>query len=583
MFSLFKNLFNKPAEEKPVTPPSPPSAPPRPATPSPVAEKQVASATPVAASAPQPATPVISANETISVSLKGIVATLPDTLKSRTLKAASPDIRISVPLVDAVAQLAKGSVKIPFGQLRQQAPDLFTPDASQDATPVSLPLGEILPQIRPNQLSRRTDQKRVEVPDEVTSAFGGRGSDTARVVSTPVASVSAPPPPAPTPAAVPTRKPVAPVEPPKAVTPAAPIATPPVTPPPAPINPAPVATPPAEPAEAFIAPEPKPVDNTPIKPSFSLPDPAALRPTTPPAPAVQPPASPVAAQPIKPAATLPTPTELKLTTPTPPPAAPAEALTTLKVPLATIIAKWPDGVRNAIATIDVNQTSLVLPMAETEAGMRKGKVHFAWKQIRSYLAPAVNPTLLAEADEVMLELPLATLAPLFMAAKKPVTQKKVAVGENIPDLFKPKPPEPVAIAEPTPAPVEAAPAPAEPAAVAKKPLTPAEVIQQAVAMADVAGALITTTDGLLVDAQLPTGMDAAKIAAFVPQAYLRLAELTKAMSGAENPVVTLQLDHAPVALFKHANIYCAVVGKRGLSLPLKHLAALLNELAAQPK
>jgi predicted regulator of Ras-like GTPase activity (Roadblock/LC7/MglB family) len=255
----------------------------------------------------------------------------------------------------------------------------------------------------------------------------------------------------------------------------------------------------------------------------------------------------------------------------------------LTLPLSAIIAKWPEGVRSAIATIDANQTSLILPMAETEAAMRKGKVQFAWKQIRSYLTPAVSPTLLAEADEVMLELPLAVLAPLFMAAKKPSAQKKVAVGENIPDLFKPKPPEPVAVAEPTPAPVEATPAPAEPVAVANKPLTPAEVIQQAVGMADVAGALITTTDGLLVDTQLPTGMDAAKIAAFVPQAYLRLAELAKAMGGAESNVVTFQLDHAPVALFKHANIYCAVVGKRGLPLPLLHLAALLNELAAQPK
>lgn len=254
------------------------------------------------------------------------------------------------------------------------------------------------------------------------------------------------------------------------------------------------------------------------------------------------------------------------------------------MPLTAIIAKWPEGVRSAIATVDANQTSLVLPIAETEAALRKGKVQFTWKQIRSFLTPTVSTSLLAEADEVMLDLPLAVLAPLFMAAKKPASaQRKVAVGENIPDLFKPKPPEPVAVAEPAPAPVEAAPAPAEPVVVTKKPLTPTEVIQQAVAMADVAGAIITTTDGLLVDAQLATGMDAAKIAAFVPQTYLRLAEFAKATSGTENHVVTLQLDHAPIALFKHANIYCAVVGKRGFSLPLGHLAALLNELAAQPK
>ena len=78
---------------------------------------------------------------------------------------------ISLPLEKILAQLSRGSVKIPFGELRQAAPDVFSPEPDRDKVQVSIPLSEILPQLNPALIQRRRVQKLVEIPAEISSPF----------------------------------------------------------------------------------------------------------------------------------------------------------------------------------------------------------------------------------------------------------------------------------------------------------------------------------------------------------------------------------------------------------------------------
>src|SRR5262249_11032930 len=82
---------------------------------------------------------------------------------------------VPIPLEKVLSQLARGVVKISFGELRMAAPSVFTPGADRDRVPVSLPLSEVLARLNPALIKRRRVQKQVEVPEEVSSPFDARG------------------------------------------------------------------------------------------------------------------------------------------------------------------------------------------------------------------------------------------------------------------------------------------------------------------------------------------------------------------------------------------------------------------------
>jgi predicted regulator of Ras-like GTPase activity (Roadblock/LC7/MglB family) len=109
----------------------------------------------------------------------------------------------------------------------------------------------------------------------------------------------------------------------------------------------------------------------------------------------------------------------------------------------------------------------VLPLAEFEKRMRAGKLAFKWGQLQGWCSAQVSGSAPAGMD---IELPLATLVPLFMAARKaPNTRKKIEVDTRIPDVFG-KSQIPEAAAAPEPA-SEPAPAPAaDPVAPAPAPV-----------------------------------------------------------------------------------------------------------------
>jgi len=79
-------------------------------------------------------------------------------------------------------QLGQGSVKVPFGSLRQVAPvGVFIGNSNHDTQLVDLPLAEIMRQIEPGAFVKRLSRKKLEVPDEIANLFGQKGEPLAEV------------------------------------------------------------------------------------------------------------------------------------------------------------------------------------------------------------------------------------------------------------------------------------------------------------------------------------------------------------------------------------------------------------------
>jgi predicted regulator of Ras-like GTPase activity (Roadblock/LC7/MglB family) len=294
MLSVFKKLFSKGPQPETVA-----------------KETSVAPvATPVSKPAAQPSQPggppPGAPSDGIGLSLKAVVAVLPDLLKKRVEKTLNGKELIYVSRGDVLRQLPTGSVKMPFSEIVRQAPTTFsTPDSEMLGTMISLPLQEILPHIK--TLPRRAAQRQVEVPTDFAPVFG-TGTEQSREVKAPdqptrTASGSRPSPPPPPDESVIIPKPQArPLPPPlpRPVPPPEPVApttyappTPPALQPQAPISfkPAePIA--PAAPAPASIpVPKPPPVRvapvAAPVPAPVAAPAPAAI-PIAKPAPAPTP-------------------------------------------------------------------------------------------------------------------------------------------------------------------------------------------------------------------------------------------------------------------------------------------------------
>jgi hypothetical protein len=132
----------------------------------------------------QPA-PVVGNNSTISLPLSSIIGRLPPELMERIRQMDVGEAEVFLPLQRVLPQLAHGSVRISFGELRQASPPgTFSPENDRDRVPIDLPLNEILARVSPGLLSRRTVQRHVDVPAEVTGPFGGQNIVTISSAST---------------------------------------------------------------------------------------------------------------------------------------------------------------------------------------------------------------------------------------------------------------------------------------------------------------------------------------------------------------------------------------------------------------
>jgi predicted regulator of Ras-like GTPase activity (Roadblock/LC7/MglB family) len=501
----------------------------------------------------------------IELPLQPILDSLPLELQPRLKQQDAGALTICVPLEKILGQLSGGVVKISFGELRQAAPALFSPEADRDTAMVPLPLGEVLSRLNPALIKRRRVQRQVEVPADIASPFDGRGQGLA-FSTKPSRSGSAP---APAPA---------PIPPPRQ-------AGPPV--------PAPVPMPPRSGMTSVPTPPPPAASPVPFKPSAVN---TTARPTH--EPSLTPPAAPMAPAPAAPA--------------------PHGDPNPLLVNLTLLAEGWPEAVRHELVQLKLVDAKVALPAEMVERALRQGRVAFTWKTLRSWIKPPPQPVASAQ-DSLVLELPLKVVAPQFLARQKEggKAQKKVAVDAQIPDLFFgfPRPESGNAQVAPFAAP---APAPtASPAAVRPadtnyyvwddasdrariqeddtkfgpspgtqfiaKYATPNEVVSRAAALDGVAGALIALPDGLMVASQISSGLNGDTLAAFLPQIFGKVNQCTKELRMGELNNVNFTVGNIPWKIFRVNAIFFAAFGRAGYPLPTAQLATLAAELDHKPK
>jgi predicted regulator of Ras-like GTPase activity (Roadblock/LC7/MglB family) len=411
---------------------------------------------------------------TVSIPLHAIIAVLPLELKTRIRQTMVSDIVVSLPMDHVLAQLAGGSVKMTYGQLRALAPDVFSAHNDRDQVEIPLPLVDIISQINPAMLPRRQSQRHIHVPEEVQGPFGAGLSgvsfaDSRNIAGAPAAPAQREtrmpsPPQAPARPAQPIQpaqpiKPMAPMQPIQPARPIQPIQ--PVKPvqPIQPMRPTPPPAAPQPPAPTFNA--------APIQPAPAAPGPIPFRSSlsstpTPPPPAATPPSANPPVRPVMPPARgvggVPLPSAAPRMPAAPAPgngnghgngngnghghsqpyaAAPQAAPEVLlPVPLVALMESWPDVLRGEIVQLNLSQAQLGLPVSIVEPALKQGKVAFTWKVLRSWIRPAILPTVSAH-DGMMLELPLRVIAPLFIARQKQASlaKQKVQFDESIPNLF----------------------------------------------------------------------------------------------------------------------------------------------------
>ena len=553
-----------------------------------------APATPVAASAPRaiaapvaPAAPVATAapvhrngggqtGKGIELPLQSILSGLPLELQPRLKHSYAGALTVSIPLEKILSQLSRGSVKITFGELRQAAPDLFSPETDRDRVTVGLPLAEILPRLNPALITRRREQKHVEVPAEISSPFAAHGRGLALSVppKTETEHVSRQTSPTPAPAA-----PVAPGTPVTPVAPAAARQSITFAPPPTPPASIPLSGPAIAPASRAQSPGLAPQSPIPMPGAAPIPMPAAT--------------------------SIPMPGAAALV------AAPAGGSVPLIVGLSAIAEAWPDAVRKEIVSLKLADAKVELPCELVEKALRQGKIAFPWKLVRSWLKPA-PPAAPSPADNTVLELPLKIVAPLFLARQHEAGngKKKILVDEEIPNLFFGFPQadagaKAAAAAKPAGAKTQdtnyyvwedggerlqpAVPdgrqngSPSPGTKFVAKYATPNEVVSRAASLDGVAGALIALPDGLMVASRLSSDLNGDTMAAFLPQIFGKVNQCTKELRMGELNNLNFTVGNVPWKIFRVNAIFFAAFGRAGETLPTAQLAALAAELDHKPK
>jgi predicted regulator of Ras-like GTPase activity (Roadblock/LC7/MglB family) len=445
------NLFQvKPAQ------PTAPAAPATPAKPAPIQFKPVPTqpVQPAQPAAAAPAAPELKPAQPVAFQAPGFPAK-PAPTPSTPPPLFSPKPPIAP--APAPAQPAAPS-NVPPGVAA--IPPLFAPKPpiKPSAPPApSAPAAPIQPsQFRPAPVQSPTPAYMPPKPVSPAAPAPAESSEvepmqTGSIPFKPMAFAPVPPPAAPAPSP-------APVPPPAAEASAQPIpfnpsrssfgSMPTAPTPPAPASPSPADSAPSIPASAALrnlsmspaAPRPAmpaPTPSAPIRPAMSMAAPAA--PVAPIAPV-----APVAAQPIK-------------------------DVPSLNVTLLALSEGWPEAVRTEIEQLNLVDSLVALPIETVEPALKRGKVTFPWKTVRSWVRPAV-PAVASPNDTVSLELPLRILAPMFLSrVKENKSQQKVRVDEEIPNLFFGFPQgesntvtAPAPAAAPAPAPVAFAPAPVAP-------------------------------------------------------------------------------------------------------------------------
>jgi predicted regulator of Ras-like GTPase activity (Roadblock/LC7/MglB family) len=539
----------------------------------------------------------------VQIALTAIAASLPEALSHKV--PARPDQFVAVPIAKVAPQLAQGQIVLTAAELRECAPDYFAALTGHEDQQIALPLGDIVKQLAPEHFVRRP-QQRVQVPSEVAPVFAAGGGAAAAKMAAPVSAMQS-------------HAPAYRAQPTPTVTTTT---TPTVAPTPAPagkISMSPQALAALSAATAPAAP------GTPIA-HAATPAPAMA-----PMPAI--PATPAPRTSI-PSTSAHLPKKSSITTPKP--------TGNLAIPLSSVCHEWVSEVRSQLTDVDVEQSKILAPLELLEPAMKSGKVIFSWEEVAVWIQPPLMSPPTKKVGEMPVDLPLKVIAPLFMAHHRAATQKRVAVDENIPDLFAggsagaepaaipqtPRVPATPVAATPIPAapiPMPTAPArsitpvpsvaPSLPTAPSLAPLptvqsTPApsapapaheqvslesvigngtghfgakEIVANAARLPGVSGALLAMNDGLLVTNVTAPNIKAETIAAFLPQMFGRMNQYTKELALGALQHLSLGVPDGQWHVIKCETIYFAVLGKPGEPLPLNLLTQVAAELSNQSK
>lgn len=130
----------------------------------------------------------------------------------------------------------------------------------------------------------------------------------------------------------------------------------------------------------------------------------------------------------------------------------------LEVRWAELVNHWPEVLRQAVGGEATAQV-VRIPFAAIEPLLKKGKVEFAWQQLCQWVRPPTAVLLRAMPLDTKVVIPLAFIAPLFMARRNaPKLATETELPESVPDLFQSMPGAPTEPVVPAAAPASAPPA-----------------------------------------------------------------------------------------------------------------------------
>jgi predicted regulator of Ras-like GTPase activity (Roadblock/LC7/MglB family) len=522
--NLLRKLVDTPAEKQPA---------PRPNT--------ALAAAPGSAAAQVPkGMPLHKNGRGIELLLQPILAGLPLELQPRLKHPDAGALTICIPLEKILAQLSSGVVKISFGELRQAAPDLFTPENDRDRVVVPLPLAEILARLNPALITRRREQKLVEVPADIRSPFDLHGQGL-------VFSVG------------PAHPETAPATPPKVAPPSRASITFAPTPPP------PAAPPLSAPAMSSASRALRNVaDSPPLAAAASVPPPKKT-----------------ASNPEPLVVSLPSLAESW-----------PEAVRKEIVQLNLVDAKVAlpgEVVERALKQGRIAFTWKTLRSWIKPAPLPAVSAHDS--TVLELPLKIVAPLFLArqhEASKAQRKVSVDNDIPnLFFGFPQPE-----AGSAKVAPAAKPAPAKPAdtnyyiwddTCDRPRARDAEVRPSPLPGTKFVAKYATPNEVVSRAAGLDGVVGALIALPDGLMVASQLSVDLNGDTLAAFLPQIFGKVNQCTKELRMGELNNLNFTVGNVPWKIFRVNAIFFAAFGRAGEPLPTAQLAALAAELDHKAK
>lgn len=257
-------------------------------------------------------------------------------------------------------------------------------------------------------------------------------------------------------------------------------------------------------------------------------------------------------------------------------AAPASKLVPVKLSVLTV--GWPENIRKEAT--DLGDVTVEFPREDLGNAMKSGKVSFTWGQMRSWMNPAVGPSLF---DSTALPLPLRVLVQPFMSnmrsGVKPSADSQSAhfLNRSVPiELTVPVAPP----AAPVPADTRLGEALGKPE---KTHWTPTEIIHAVTALPGVFGAMLSLQEGQLAAAEMQATLPPELLAYALPKLFSSTGDQARQMKLGDPTVVSLVADGHHWAVFKLEKIFFTVMSRKGQMLPLPQLQTVATEIARQRK